>query len=115
MPNDYHTQTELERTRRLRELLHELPPCLSLIHIFLRALDIFEEESVPARVLDFPDGMDPDEYIRTHGLRGIDALEPMDATAYRMKQESANHDLSTQEGRTAYAIACAKYLSLIHI
>lgn len=25
MPNDYHTQTELERTRRLRELLHELP------------------------------------------------------------------------------------------
>lgn len=26
MPNDYHTQTELERTRRLRELLHELPP-----------------------------------------------------------------------------------------
>ena len=29
MPNDYHTQTELERTRRLRELLHELPPCCS--------------------------------------------------------------------------------------
>lgn len=82
-------------------------------HAILRALDIFEEESVPARVLDFPDGMDPDEYIRTHGLRGIDALEPMDATAYRMKQESANHDLSTQEGRTAYAIACAKYLAKV--
>ena len=29
MPNDYHTQTELERTRRLRELLHELPSCCS--------------------------------------------------------------------------------------
>lgn len=29
MPNDYHTQAELERTRRLRELLHELPQCCS--------------------------------------------------------------------------------------
>ena len=29
MPNDYHTRTELERTRRLRELLHELPQCCS--------------------------------------------------------------------------------------
>ena len=29
MPNDYHTQTELERTRHLRELLHELPRCCS--------------------------------------------------------------------------------------
>ena len=29
MPNDYHTQTELERIRRLRELLHELPSCCS--------------------------------------------------------------------------------------
>ena len=25
MPNDYHSQTQLERTRRLRELLRELP------------------------------------------------------------------------------------------
>lgn len=30
-----------------------------------------------------------------------------------MKQEAANHDLSTEEGRTAYAIACAKYLAKV--
>ena len=82
-------------------------------HAILRALDIFEEEGVPARVLDFPGGMDPDEYVRAYGPQGIDKLEPMDATAYRMKQETANHDLSTQEGRTAYAIACAKYLAKV--
>ena len=82
-------------------------------HAILRALDIFEEEGVPARVLDFPGGMDPDEYVRAYGPQGIDKLEPMDATAYRMKQEAANHDLSTQEGRTAYAIACAKYLAKV--
>lgn len=82
-------------------------------HAILRALDIFEEEGMSARVLDFPGGMDPDEYVRTYGVQGIDKLEPMDATAYRMKREAANHDLSTQEGRTAYAIACAKYLAKV--
>lgn len=82
-------------------------------HAILRALEIFEQEGVPAKVLDFPNGMDPDEYIRTYGPESVETLVPMDATAYRMKQEMGNHDLSTQEGRTAYAIACAKYLAKV--
>ena len=82
-------------------------------HAILRALDIFDEEGVRARVLDFPDGMDPDEFIRARGLAGFETLEPMDATTYRMKQELSAHDMSTQEGRTAYAIACAKFLSKV--
>ena len=82
-------------------------------HAILRALDIFEEEGVPARVLDFPGGMDPDEYIKTYGPQSVEQLKPTDATAYHMKQEAANHDLSTEEGRTAYAIACAKYLAKV--
>ena len=65
------------------------------------------------RALDFPGGMDPDEYIKTYGPQSVDQLRPTDATAYRMKQEAANHDLSTEEGRTAYAIACAKYLAKV--
>ena len=82
-------------------------------HAILRALDIFEEEGVPARVLDFPGGMDPDEYIKAYGPQSVEQLKPVDATAYRMKQEATNHDLSTVEGRTAYAIACAKYLAKV--
>ena len=82
-------------------------------HAILRALDIFDEEGVPARVLDFPDGMDPDEFVRAKGAAGVEALTPMDATSYRMKQEALSHDLSTQEGRTAYAIACAKFLARV--
>lgn len=82
-------------------------------HAILRALDIFDQENIKARVLDFPGGMDPDEYVREYGAQGLESLEPMEATAYRMKQEMAQHDLSTQEGRTAYAIACSKYLSKV--
>ena len=79
----------------------------------LRALDIFDEEGIKAKVLDFPGGKDPDEFIREYGVQAIEELEPVTATAYRMKQEAAKHDLSGQEGRTAYAIACAKYLSRV--
>ena len=79
----------------------------------LRALEIFDQEGIRARVLDFPGGMDPDEYIREYGLEGLESLTPMDATSYRMKQEMGKHDLSSQEGRTAYAIACAKYLAKV--
>ena len=43
-------------------------------HAILRALDIFEEEGVPARVLDFPGGMDPDEYIKTYGPQSVEQL-----------------------------------------
>lgn len=82
-------------------------------HAILRALEIFEQENIPARVLDFPDGMDPDEYVRAYGPQSMEKLEPVDAATYRMKQEAGQHDLSTQEGRTAYAIACAKFLSRV--
>jgi len=79
----------------------------------LRALEIFDQEGIRARVLDFPGGMDPDEYVREYGLEGLERLTPMDATSYRMKQEMTKHNLATQEGRTAYAIACAKYLAKV--
>ena len=82
-------------------------------HAILRALDIFDQEGIKSRVLDFPGGMDPDEYIRAYGVQAMETLEPMEATAYRMKQEMGNHDLSSQEGRTAYAIACAKHLAKV--
>lgn len=82
-------------------------------HAILRALDIFDEEGVRARVLDFPGGMDPDEYIRAYGPQGMEQIAPTEAPAYRMKQEMAGHDLTTQEGRTAYAIACAKHLAKV--
>lgn len=82
-------------------------------HAILRALDIFDEEGVRARVLDFPGGMDPDEYVRAYGPQGMEQIAPTEAPAYRMKQEMAGHDLTTQEGRTAYAIACAKHLAKV--
>ncbi len=77
----------------------------------LRGLDILEAEGIPARVLDFPDGLDPDEFIRRDGKDAFDNLPALPPAAYRMRRLRTQYDLSTQEGRTEYAKACASILS----
>ncbi len=79
-------------------------------HATLRALDIFEAESIPARVLAFPDNLDPDEFIRRDGLDAFAELAPMGPAEYRMARKAEEFDLSTQDGRTEYAKACAGIL-----
>ena len=76
----------------------------------LRGLDILEAEGIPARVLDFPDKLDPDEFIRRDGLEGFQQLPAITPETYRMRRLRDQHDLSTQEGRTEYAKACATIL-----
>ena len=79
----------------------------------LRGLDVLEAERVPAKVLDFPDGMDPDEFIRQQGLEAFEQLKPISGVLYRMLREKERHNMSTEEGRTAYAIACAEVLKTV--
>ena len=80
-------------------------------HAILRGLGILEEEGIPARVLDFPDGLDPDEYIRRDGLEGFKKLPAISPAAYRLRRLRAEIDLSSAEGRIAYAREAAKVLS----
>ncbi|MBQ6383683.1 MAG: DNA primase [Clostridia bacterium] len=79
-------------------------------HAILRGLGILEEEGIPARVLDFPDGLDPDEYIRRDGLAGFQKLPAISPAAYRLRRLRADLDLSTAEGRITYAREAAKVL-----
>ena len=76
----------------------------------LRALDIFEEAQIPVRVLVIPDGQDPDEFIRAQGKEAFEALKPLSTAAYRMARAKDGLDLSEEEGRTKYAMACAAIL-----
>lgn len=76
----------------------------------LKGLTILEEADVPARVLQFPDKLDPDEFIRRDGLEGFEKLPALTPESYRMGRLRAEHDLSTVEGRAEYAKACAGIL-----
>jgi DNA primase len=82
-------------------------------HAILRALDIFDQEGIPARVLDFPDNLDPDDFIRQRGAEAFTAIQPINAIAYRMLRVREDYDLSTQDGRTDYAKKCAVILQKV--
>lgn len=79
----------------------------------LRALDIFQSLDIPASVLVFPDGKDPDDFVRVNGREAFDSLKPLSAPQFRMRRAADGLDLSTEEGRTKYAIACASILRAV--
>ena len=79
-------------------------------HAILRGLEILQAEGIPARVLDFPDKLDPDEFIRRDGIEGFNNLPAISPETYRLRRLREQYDLSTQDGRTEYAKACAPIL-----
>ena len=82
-------------------------------HAILRGLEILEQENVPARVLDFPDGLDPDEFIRRDGAEGFRNLPAISPAAYRLRRLKEQFDLSAQDGRLAYARAAADVVAAV--
>lgn len=99
-------------------LLHRFAPEVHIAYdgdragqkAILRGLEVLEAENVPVKVLDFPGGLDPDEFIRQEGVEAFMALKPISGVQYRMLRQKEQHDMSTEEGRTEYAKACAVFL-----
>ena len=82
-------------------------------HAILRGLEILEQENVPARVLDFPDGLDPDEFIRRDGAEGFAKLPAVSPAVYRLRRLKDGFDLSAQDGKLAYARKAAAIVSAV--
>ena len=82
-------------------------------HAILRGLEIFEKEGIPARVLDFPDGLDPDEFIRRDGIEGFRKLPAISPATYRLRRLKEQYDLSTQDGKLAYARAASGIIAKV--
>lgn len=79
----------------------------------LRALDIFDRQGMPAKVIDYPSGMDPDDFVKAKGLDGFEGLPRHDSTDYRMLRARDGLDLSTQDGMTQYALRCCTILGRV--
>ena len=108
-------------TNEQARLLHRFAPQVYLgydgdsagQHAILRGLDILEQEGVPARVLDFPDGLDPDEFIRRDGIEGFNRLPAISPAAYRLRRLKEQYDLSGQDGRLSYARAASGIIAAV--
>ena len=79
----------------------------------LRVIDIFDRQGIPAKVIDYPGGMDPDDFVRAKGLSGFEALPKYDSTTYRMLRAKDGLDLATQDGMTQYALRCCAILKQV--
>lgn len=77
----------------------------------LRALDILKNELIPARVLRFPDGMDPDELLRQRGREAFESVKPQSAMSFRLERLQLSYDMRSQEGLTAYSIKACELLA----
>ena len=93
------------------QLIHRFAPMVYLAydgdaagqHAILRGLDLFQEQDIPCRVLDFPAGMDPDDFIRAKGADSFLRLPVLTPETYRLRRLKETSDLSTREGRVAFA------------
>lgn len=79
----------------------------------LRALDILDQQDIPARVIDYPAGMDPDDFVKAKGLAGFEALPKYDSTEYRMIRARDGLDLAVQDDMTQYALRCCAILKKV--
>lgn len=106
-------------TNEQARLLRKFAPCVYLgydgdsagQHAILRGLDIMAEENIPARVLDFPDRLDPDEFIRRDGPEAFSRLPAISPETYRIRRLKDENDLSTRDGKVAFAKAAAVIIS----
>ena len=106
-------------TNEQARLLRRFAPCVYLAydgdsagqHAILRGLDILREEGIPARVLDFPDGLDPDEFIRRDGLEGFSSLPAITGEDFRIRRARDGVDLSNIDGKAVFAQAVSEIIA----
>lgn len=76
----------------------------------LRALDMFEPSGMDVSVIDYPEGKDPDEYIKAYGREAWEKLPRYKPAKYRMIRAEDGLDITTQDGLTEYTIRCCGIL-----
>ncbi len=79
----------------------------------MRGLDILKKAGLEVRVVNLPDGLDPDEIIRQRGKdayqRCLDEALPL--YEHKIMRASQKYDLTSADARGAYAKECLRIIS----
>lgn len=81
-----------------------------------RAISILRNTGLVVRVLNIPEGKDPDEFIRKNGDKGAAAFKNIlensgNDVEYRLYKLRQEHDITQTEGKFAYLSSAVKVLS----
>ncbi len=83
----------------------------------LRGLDILAAEGIRVKVITFPQGQDPDDFIRAEGLEGFEKRKSGALTlqAFKLRNLAAQFDLMTEDGREGYAKAGSAFIATLSL
>lgn len=81
----------------------------------IRGLDILTAEGLNVRVIVFPGGQDPDEFVRSSGKEGFDRLkeEALSLNAFKLVALARNYDLSKETEREQYAMEACRFIGTL--
>lgn len=81
----------------------------------IRGLDILMAEGLNVRVIVFPGGQDPDEFVRANGKEGFDQLkeEALTLNAFKLVALSRNFDLDKDNEREQYAMEACRFIGTL--
>jgi DNA primase len=81
----------------------------------VRGLDILVKEGLSVKVIVIPDGKDPDEFVKANGKDAFEALKDRSLTvpAFKLERLAAKADLSTEDGREAYAVEACRFIATL--
>lgn len=73
-----------------------------------RAIEILEPEEIPSKVLVFPEGLDPDDFIRQKGLEGFEKIRPIPSALFRLERLAKGYHFERDDERNDFLKkACA--------
>lgn len=79
----------------------------------LKGLDVLAKEGLDVRVIELPEKLDPDDYIKTNGVEAFRALadSALSLNAFKLERMACSYDLNSEEGRQSYAIEACRFLA----
>ena len=81
----------------------------------IRGLDILSAEGLNVRVIVFPGGQDPDEFVRASGKEGFDRLkeEALSLNSFKLLALSRNFDLDKENEREQYTMEACRMIGTL--
>ena len=81
----------------------------------IRGLDILMAEGLSVRVIVFPNGQDPDEFVREHGKEGFDRLkeEALTLSAFKIEALARNYSMENETEREQYTREACRFIATL--
>ena len=79
----------------------------------LRAVDVLEKEGIPTRVLQLPDGLDPDDYLKSNEAKDFEAISPLSANLFRLLRLKKGYDVASAEGNSDFSLKACEQIAAV--